>query len=319
MRRQFGVPCAALLAVSVGGVARTAQAADPSTADCLAATEAALKSGNDHKLRAERSQLLVCAAASCPADIRKECGRRVEEVNPAIPTIIFEARDGAGNDLSAVKVTMDGEVLAERLDGAGLSIDPGEHVFVFETPGQPPLSKRLVIRESVKDRREGIDFGAGSFQVKPATTPPPSTTAVAPLPQAPSPPPAQGTLASESPPPETAAGPGLGSQKILGLVSGGVGVAGIAMGSVFGLMASSKWSTAKNEWSSGQTDMAISGKNDANSAATVSTVGFIAGGALLATGVVLFFTAPKTTEAGWLRVTPSVGPGLAGMNLVGRF
>lgn len=136
-----------------------ALAADPTTADCLAASETSLKLGNQHKLRAERSQLLVCAAANCPGDIRNECVRRVDDVNHAIPTIIFEAKDGGGKDLSAVKVTMDGEVLVERLEGTALSIDPGEHTFVFETAGQPPLSKQFVIRESEKDRREAITLG----------------------------------------------------------------------------------------------------------------------------------------------------------------
>jgi hypothetical protein len=50
--------------------------------------------------------------------------RRVDEINAAIPTVIFEAKDGAGGDLSAVRVTMDGEVLAERLEGTALSINP---------------------------------------------------------------------------------------------------------------------------------------------------------------------------------------------------
>src|SRR5580700_7074280 len=95
--------------------AAPAQAADPTTADCLAASDASLSSGNQHKLRAERSQLLTCAAASCPSDVRRECGSRVDEVNKQIPTIIFAAKDASGADLSAVKVTMDDEVLAERL------------------------------------------------------------------------------------------------------------------------------------------------------------------------------------------------------------
>src|SRR5580700_4041082 len=82
-----------------------AQAADPTTADCLAASDASLKFGNDHKLRAERSQLLVCASSTCPTDIKKECLTRVDEVNVQIPTIVFSVNDAKGADLSAVKVT----------------------------------------------------------------------------------------------------------------------------------------------------------------------------------------------------------------------
>src|ERR1017187_7463692 len=81
-----------------------ALAADPTTADCLAASDASLKSGNEHKLRAERSQLLTCASSNCPTDIRKDCTSRVDEVNAQIPTIIFRAKDPSGADLSGVKV-----------------------------------------------------------------------------------------------------------------------------------------------------------------------------------------------------------------------
>jgi len=59
-----------------------ALAADPTTADCLAASDASLKAGNEHKVRAERAQLLVYAATTCPADIRKECSRGSRRSTP---------------------------------------------------------------------------------------------------------------------------------------------------------------------------------------------------------------------------------------------
>ena len=122
---------------------------------------------NHHKLRDARAQLLICSAASCPGDVRDECIRRVGEVNVAMPTIVFEPKDAASSDLSAVKVTMDGAPLAERLEGTALSIDPGEHTFTFDTPGQPPIQKQFVIREGEKDRRERITFGAAVAAVAP--------------------------------------------------------------------------------------------------------------------------------------------------------
>jgi hypothetical protein len=47
--------------------------------------------------------------------------------------------------------------------------------------------------------------------------------------------------------------------------------------------------------------------NKAQSAALVSTIGFAAGGALLAGGLVLYFTAPKAKETATLRVAPTPG------------
>jgi hypothetical protein len=154
-----------------------ASAADPTTADCLSGADRALDLRSAHKLRAAREKLLICAAASCPGDVRNECIRRLDQVNAAIPTIVFETKDGAGNDVGGVKVTMDGQTLTERLEGTALSIDPGEHAFTFEAPGQPSAQKSFVIREAEKERRERIQFGP---QVKaPDGTPRPSSAGLA--------------------------------------------------------------------------------------------------------------------------------------------
>ena len=146
----------------VGGLLLTpaaASGADPTTADCLSGADRALDLRGAHKLRAAREKLLICAAASCPGDVRNECMRRLDQVNAAIPTIVFETKDGAGNDVRGVKVIVDGQTLTERLEGTALSIDPGDHAFTFEAPGQPTVQKSFVIREAEKERRERIQFG----------------------------------------------------------------------------------------------------------------------------------------------------------------
>jgi hypothetical protein len=54
---------------------------------------------------------------------------------------------------------------------------------------------------------------------------------------------------------------------------------------------------------------------------TISTVAFIAGGALLVGGAVLFFTAHPSSQqpATGVLFTPSVGPGGGGVLLTGAF
>jgi hypothetical protein len=87
-------------------------------------------------------------------------------------------------------------------------------------------------------------------------------------------------------------------QRTIGLVAAGIGVIGVGVGSVFGLMATSAQSEADKECDAGGTRCTRAGveKNqDAHSAATLSTVSFIAGGALLVGGAVLYFTSPKDT------------------------
>ena len=281
--------CFTTLAVSsaLALVGPLAQAADPTTADCLAASDASLKSGNQHKLRAERSQLLVCAASSCPSDIRKECLGRVDEVNAQIPTIIFQLKDASGADLSAVKVTMDGEMLAERVEGTALSIDPGEHTFTFEVAGQAPVVRKLVIQQAQKDRRELIALAPEAPAVPPAPVPPPSLPAV---------------------PPPVEADQGMGTQKILAIVAGGVGVVGLGVGAAFGLIAMSKKSDAQSACPNQcATADGVSKWNDAASAGNISTIGFIVGGVGVAGAAVLWLTAPNTSHGASTQV--GLGPG----------
>jgi hypothetical protein len=284
----------AVLATAAMGSA-PARAADPTTADCLSSSEASVALRSQHKLRAARAQLLVCATATCPADIRTECVRRVAEVNAAMPTIVFEAKDPAGNDASAVKVSVDGEPLVERLEGTALSIDPGEHTFTFETPGQPAIQKAFVIREGEKDRRERIAFGTPS----PDAVPPPVTPA----------------LSTTMPATPVVVEPshGLGTQRILAIVAGGLGVVGLGLGTVFGLQAMSKHNDAAAACPGAcATQSGVDMWNDARSAGNVSTVAFIVGGVALAGGAALWFTAKP--ESGSAPSAPvafglGVGPG----------
>ncbi|MEO7035633.1 MAG: hypothetical protein ABI548_17040 [Polyangiaceae bacterium] len=293
-------------ALLVGALTSSAaRAADPTTGDCLAASEASLKLGNKHALRAERSQLLVCSSSNCPADIRRECTRRVDEVNGAIPTIIFEAKDADGQDLSAVKVTMDGEVLAERLEGSALSIDPGEHTFTFETPGQPVVEKKFVIREAQKERREQIAFGT------PKAASPASAAASVPAAQVMTPgEPQPSPLASD-------AGHGLGTQKTVAIVAGGVGVVGVVVGAIFGLQSKSKHDKAASLQCSGATCPDASGvtaSSDARSAGNISTVAFVVGAVGLAGGAALWFTAKPAESSG-----TQVGLGLGTIQVRGAW
>ena len=120
-------------------------------------------------------------------------------MNAQIPTTwaSLAAKDGAGVDLTAVTVSMDGEPLTDTLSGTAVAVDPGEHTFTFDAAGQARVTKKQgLIQQAQKDRSELVTFG---------TTP--------------------GLLpAARSASPQPASPPsGLGTQKILALVAGGVG------------------------------------------------------------------------------------------------
>jgi hypothetical protein len=135
-------------------------AADPTKAECIAASEDGQDLRRAGKLRDAREKSAVCVSASCPIAVREDCGERLREIEKATPSIVFDVKDATGNDLSAVIVTVDGEPLAKKLDGVALTVDPGEHTFAFEVEGLRNITKKFVIREGEKGRRERIRFGA---------------------------------------------------------------------------------------------------------------------------------------------------------------
>lgn len=107
-------------------------------------------------------------------------------------------------------------------------------------------------------------------------------------------------------------------QKPTGLIVAGVGVAGLAASGIFGVLAKTKYDDAFDGGGCEVTSRRCNAEGqrsveDARSTATMSTVFAIAGGALAATGLVLYFTAPSTRSTG-LRVMPT-SYGVAGGGL----
>jgi hypothetical protein len=269
-------------------VPSTARADDAS--DCIDANEKAIQQRGDHKLLEARVSNSRCAAPSCPADLRPICTDRAKKIDEAIPRIVFDVKDGSGQDLVGVTVTVDGAPASTDPTATELELDPGPHVFVFTSSGRT-LERSFVLREGEKLRREAVVIG-------PVPEPVPASPPVTPVPSA---------------PPASSDGSSL---RTVGLVGGGVGVVGLAVGGVFGLMASSSWSTAQKECPSyaGCSPQAINDRNSAATFATVSTASFVAGAILLVGGATLFLVSPsKHRAAVGLQVTPG------GLSVAGGF
>lgn len=256
---------------------RVAIADDPTTGDCLRASERGLQLKGEKRLRESREQVLLCAASSCPADVRTECERRLRAVNDAIPTVVFEVRDARGADLTAVKVSVGGTLLVERLDGTAMSFDPGEHTFVFEA-GSMRGEKKLLLREGEKNRHETIVLEPPT----PTTTP---TTSIA----SPAPPARvadEAHTSEENPPGRT--------QRIAGVVIAGVGIVGLGIGTALGLSAKSTYDDS-SAYCTGNLCDAKGGaiRDDARATGNVGTAFFFVGAVALVAGGVLWLTAPS--------------------------
>jgi hypothetical protein len=283
MNHRFFLPTLTRL-LGICGVwlaAHPAAAAEPTKQDCVTASESAQDLRRAGKLREARAAFAVCTAASCPSIVREDCAHRLKEVEASLPTVVFSAKDAGGRDLSTVRVVMDGEPLLNKLDGTAIAVDPGEHHLVFEAIGFRDMTNTIVVREGDTGR---------SIQVVLAS-------------------------AAAPPAPEASAPPSDGNtQRAVGLALGASGVAGLAVGAVFGVLSKATYNHAlaecANDDSKRCSPQAIQDQKPAFTQATVSTIAWIGGGALLAGGALLYFTAPRGGDVAVGAMTTVGGGGL---------
>jgi hypothetical protein len=147
---------------------------------CIDAYARAQQLRQQMMLRASREQLLVCAQDRCPDLARSDCIKWLREVDDAIPTVVARARDAHGFDLPDVRVFLDGKLLANRLDGRPLRVDPGEHMLRFERTDVPVVEQTLVAMVGEKNRIVSVTFpeetGAATSQERSAPTTPPGAS-----------------------------------------------------------------------------------------------------------------------------------------------
>ena len=173
-------------------------------------------------------------------------------------------------------VTIDGEPVSALLLGERRPTNPGEHLVRATAPGYRPAEAKVVVKEGSKsDLRLSLDKDA----------PKPTAPVVSDVPP-PSPPP---------PPPEPT-GNGL---RTGAWIAAGVGVAGLAVGGVFGLLAKGKRDdvTAACGGGSKCPPSAKSTHDAFESRATISTVGFVVAGVSAAVSIPLFVLSKPAAKA----------------------
>ena len=124
---------------------------------CVASYDRSQVLRRDHRFQRAREELKSCSRVACPALVRNDCITWLDQVQTAFPSIAIRAMKDGG-DVANVKVIEDNEIVATRLDGTSLEVEPGEHSFRFETEGAPPVLLTLVVREREKDRVVPVTF-----------------------------------------------------------------------------------------------------------------------------------------------------------------
>jgi hypothetical protein len=222
------------------------------------------------------------AKAGRHSEVEALARERAEQIARELPTI--EIRVDRATASTGLSVRLDSLVLGAAEWGVPRPVDPGRHVIEASAPGEPTF------------RRE-IELVRGG---------PPSIVSIPNLRQG-----GAGDAGAAS------AGPGLGAQRVAAIVVGGVGVVGVAVGTIFGLRSMSKGNDADAhcDGSTCRDSAGVELRDQARSAGNVSTVAFVGGALGLAGGAALWLTArDHESSAG---VVPAIGFGSIGLN--GRF
>jgi hypothetical protein len=311
--------CFVAVPLIVAIMATSANAKAQNDEACIAASERAVPLESSGKFIEARKELALCTAPACPDPVRLSCEDRLKEINRKVPSIVFEVKDGRGNDLAEVRLLIDGALYTDRSRGAAITLDPGTHDFRFEVHGQEPVSKQFVMRETEQDRRVVIVIGptppgAEPLQARPPQAAPPAPTTALVL--------TPGTRLDVTATRKESA-PG-GFQRTMGTLLLAVALPiGVIATATLGIVAQNDWSSAKQECASGACGPGSQAQHDLESArsnATNATISTIATGAALVGGIVLRVTAPsRPTTPPPPTVVPVVGSTGGGLVVKGGF
>jgi hypothetical protein len=220
---------------------------------------------------------------------------------PRIPSVIIQIQGGGA---AAVKVTIDGTDVPAAALGVKRAVDPGKHAVRASAEGFVTREVAVTVAEG---KTETVTLRLEPAPIAPPGAPPPPKLEPTPPVVVPS--------RRGAPPPSSAGS----TQRTLGIVGLAVGGAGIGLGAAMGGLVIAKHGDLAQSCRGGICPSNQQAALDTyHTYSTVSTVGFVAGGVLAATGIVLFATAPRPRpRLGSVVLDPVLGPGWFGAQ--GRF
>ena len=201
-------------------------------------------------------------------------------LKPRIPSLVIKVSNA---DASQLSLTLDGQPLATSWLGRPRLVDPGEHHVSAQRGADEAQGAATVAEGESKDV-------ALAFKSAPVAAPAaaPTDSAIA-------------TVALNAPTDLNDSGQPSHAKRTLGWVALAAGTAGLVVGGITGIIATGKKSDLKNSGvcegdrcPTSQTDTV----NSLNSMRTISTVGFIAGGVLAGTGIVLLLSSGSASSSG---------------------
>lgn len=269
------------------------QAVDPGIGTLLYLAECYKKAGRTASAWATFREAASKAEAAGEEERAEAGNKRAKELESKLSRVLFSI-DPSNLQIEGFRVVHNDEVLNRALWGSAVPVDPGSMVIEASAPGYESLKLTLEVRRGPSEQEVLI-------------------AALLPLPEG----------KQDEVSPQAAAAPDhneekavenierpLSGRRTAGLVLGGTGLVGLAVGGVFGVLAIVNENQANKVCTDSTCAAGSDGVMHSNRAVTfgtASTIGFVAGGVLLATGAVLYLTAPSSDHTAKIQLSPTYG------------
>jgi len=238
--------------------------------------------------------------------------KELAAIGPRLPYISVVVQ-GAGP--LPVTVTMDGQTVPQALVGVPRPVDPGQHKFQAHAEGMKTNESTVTVAEG---GRETVVLTLQPARKKPGDTAAPPVASSPSPPEDKSAPPATGTTSTAvAPPARDAGGRSSNAMRYGAYGAFGVGAAGLVVGTVFTLKASSKRSQADSLCNQpggacpeAKKSQVLALDSDANSAGKIGVVGFVVGGVGVGAGVALLLLSIKSDKSEKAASAPMISPWL---------
>lgn len=237
------------------------------------------------RLIAARDAFKAAAELFTKADKKQYALERASSIALTIPRLTV---DVAEPKPAGLELLLDGKPFPARSE---TQLDPGTYAVVLRAP-------------KYRDKTYSVTLAAGEKRTLTTERLESDAPLVAPAPDRP-----QVMVADSSGMP----------WRTTGFVLAGVGAVGLGVGAVTGLMAIGSAGTVRDNCNRTTTPAVCTNQEglDAMSSgstqSTLSTVGFVAGGTLLAAGIVMIVVAPKSDKK--TAIAPMMGPGAGGVTV----
>jgi hypothetical protein len=122
--------------------------------ECARTSEDGQRERSDRHFRVARQRFLACTQDHCPDVVRRDCLTWLEQMDAAIPTVVFVVHDARGEDVPNARVLVDGQ---PEVTGTAVPLDPGNHAVRAELPDGSVVTKDIQAAEAVKNRIVTLD------------------------------------------------------------------------------------------------------------------------------------------------------------------